>query len=122
MGWEDRGENEYYYSKVRRGKKVVSVYRGKGPIAALWDADTEQMKVIRQELWKSKRDLRARVQRRARLIESIMRPMFQSVEGDFNSAMIAAGCYRHHRQWRRRKGDRLNSDSFVVAYVPHISG
>lgn len=35
MGWERRGTNAYFYGKERRGDKVVSIYFGRGVVAAL---------------------------------------------------------------------------------------
>ena len=33
MGWEQRGNNRYYYKKEREGSRVKSVYVGRGEIA-----------------------------------------------------------------------------------------
>jgi hypothetical protein len=33
MGWEQRGNNRYYYRKVRDGSRVKSVHVGRGEIA-----------------------------------------------------------------------------------------
>jgi len=33
MGWERRGNNQYYYKKEREGSRVKSVYVGCGEIA-----------------------------------------------------------------------------------------
>jgi len=33
MGWEQRGNNQYYYRKEREGSRVKSVYVGRGEIA-----------------------------------------------------------------------------------------
>ena len=33
MGWEQRGNNRYYYRKEREGSRVKSVYVGRGEIA-----------------------------------------------------------------------------------------
>ena len=33
MGWEQRGNNSYYYKKEREGSRVKSVYVGRGEIA-----------------------------------------------------------------------------------------
>jgi hypothetical protein len=35
MGWERRGNATYYYTKQRRGAKVVSIYHGRGELAEL---------------------------------------------------------------------------------------
>ena len=35
MGWEQRGNNLYYYRKVRVGSRVKSTYVGRGEIAHL---------------------------------------------------------------------------------------
>ena len=44
MGWEKRGNNKYYYRKKREGKRVISIYFGKGEKAkkahrGLWKGD-----------------------------------------------------------------------------------
>lgn len=33
MGWEQRGNNRYYYKKEREGSRVKSVYVGRGEVA-----------------------------------------------------------------------------------------
>jgi hypothetical protein len=33
MGWEQRGNNSYYYKKEREGSRVKSVYVGRGEVA-----------------------------------------------------------------------------------------
>ena len=35
MGWEQRGNNQYYYKKEREGSRVKSVYVGRGEIAEM---------------------------------------------------------------------------------------
>jgi hypothetical protein len=35
MGWEQRGNNSYYYRKEREGSRVRSVYIGRGELAHL---------------------------------------------------------------------------------------
>jgi hypothetical protein len=33
MGWEQRGNNQYYYCELRNGSSVKSIYIGRGEIA-----------------------------------------------------------------------------------------
>ena len=35
MGWEQRGNNQYFYKKERDGSRVKSVYVGRGEIAQM---------------------------------------------------------------------------------------
>jgi hypothetical protein len=114
MAREKRGKGEYYYGKERRGTKVVSVYYGNGILARMVEAGVEAGKFNRELFLIESRRMRARVQRRAQAIEAVIRPMFASVEKVFHSAMIAAGFHRYHRQWRRRRGGRMDLDSAVV--------
>lgn len=49
MGWERRGNGEYYYRKVRRGMRVISEYAGCGDYAFLTALLDEERRVERQE-------------------------------------------------------------------------
>lgn len=49
MGWEQRGNGEYYYRKARRGGRVVSEYVGRGDFASLAALLDEERREERQE-------------------------------------------------------------------------
>jgi hypothetical protein len=106
MAWEKRpfksGSRRYYYRAQRRGGRVVKVYFGRGAAAAL-AADV---------------DARARRQRadeaaRLRRLRDDLRPADAALDAldaacglALEAALVAAGYYQHHREWRPRLGGR----------------
>jgi hypothetical protein len=117
MGWEPRRGGSFYYGKERRGKQVVSIYYGKGPLAALAESQIARGR-LEAELERDRRaELQAlwlQIQGYHDRVEKSVQRLYDSVEAAFYSAMIAAGFHRHNRQWRRRRGSRMNSESVVV--------
>lgn len=53
MGWEQRGNNSYYYKKERSGSSVRSVYVGRGEVAQmvskLQSSSTDLEKLMRAQ-------------------------------------------------------------------------
>jgi hypothetical protein len=99
MGWEQRGNNRYYYRKEREGSRVKSVYVGRGEIAQMVSQIQSTSHVIE------------------RLGCSIKSPEvigFERAEAAFGQAsdlvqlltqatLLMAGFHTHHRQWRRKR-------------------
>jgi hypothetical protein len=117
MGWEPRRGGSFYYGKERRGKQVVSIYYGKGPLATLAECQVDRGR-LQAELERHRREelrgLWSKIRGYHDRVEKSVQRLFDSVEAAFHSAMIAAGFHRHSRQWRRRRGSRMNPESVVV--------
>ena len=59
MGWEERGNNIYYYRKVRDGETVRSEYVGSGQLALIIAAhDAEERRKREAEWQREKAELR----------------------------------------------------------------
>ena len=46
MGWEQRGDNQYFYKKEREGTRVKSVYVGRGEVAHMISKLQSSSKVL----------------------------------------------------------------------------
>ena len=96
MGWESRRNGLYYYRKVRHGHGLCRNTSGQvpsrrmaecQPILAAIEADEERsQKAELDELWSQ---IRAHPDR----VELAVRRLFVSMEIEFASTMIAAGCH-----------------------------
>ena len=58
MGWEKRGNNQYYYKKEREGSRVKSVYVGRGEMAHMIST-FESSSVELEKLTRAKRSIEA---------------------------------------------------------------
>ena len=105
MGWECRGSSQYYYRKIRRGRRVVSEYVGAGEFAILTALLDEEQRAERQEQQEAERRRReeadqidhelARFDDTLRLLTTIM--------------LEEAGYHRHKGQWRKQRHGRRQS-------------
>ena len=107
MGWETRERGGRYYVQKRRvGGKVVSEYRGSGPlaelVAALDNAERAEKREARQQ---------ARQAWEAVCEEDTAIALFcADVEATFRQEMQAAGYHRPKRgEWRKRRGNSAQS-------------
>ncbi len=99
MGWEQRGNNRYYYRKERDGSRVKSIYVGRGEIAHmvsdLQTSSTLFEKAIGiahpSELEQAK-EQDAKIEQACQLIDVITQ-----------ASLLAAGFHQHKRQWRKRR-------------------
>lgn len=99
MGWEKRGNREYYYRKVREGSRVRSVYVGRGELAQLTAA-----------LIAMQREDRSNQNQELRLEQALLRAFDLEVHAMeaviitiTEAALLAAGFHQHKRQWRKRR-------------------
>ncbi len=105
MGWERRGNSQYYYRKIRRGRRVVSEYVGSGEFAILTALLDEEQRADRQEQQEAERRRReeadqidhelAQIDDKLRLLTTIM--------------LEEAGYHRHKGQWRKQRHGRRQS-------------
>lgn len=99
MGWEQRGNNSYYYKKERTGSSVKSVYVGRGEVAQmvskLQASSTELEKLMR-----AKKAIEANEVERA---EATLDRAIELTQLFTQATLLAAGFHTHHRQWRRKR-------------------
>ena len=96
MGWE---KGKYYTRSRKVNGRVVREYVGCGPagdIAAILDAARREHLAFERGLWLSEKEemdaLDAEIAETCRKAELVAR-----------ATMVAAGFYKHNRQWRRRR-------------------
>src|ERR1700722_20401888 len=104
MSWEGRSGTKrarYYYRAERRDGKVVKVYLGRGPQATVAaEADAAARKAHEADVVAA-RALEAELEP----LEEQTLAMMASIEQITEAALEAAGCYRHHGTWRRRRAN-----------------
>jgi hypothetical protein len=99
MGWETRGNGQYYYRKVRAGGRVRSEYLGAGPwVVELADVegDARSLAEAERRAWRAEVDAERRAEATLAEVDRIVRDLAAAV-------LIAAGCHTHRRQWRRQR-------------------
>lgn len=100
MGWEQRGGRRYYYTKVRRGTRVVSEYGGSGALMEVI-AELDALTRLQQK--------HAHNLERAELcgeedVDRELTDLFRVVQRVFQQAMAAAGYHRPKRgPWRKKR-------------------
>lgn len=102
MGWERRGNGEYYYRKVRRGGRVVSEYVGCGDFASLIALLDEERRDERQEHRKAEQRNRENA-KRDDCVLTLIDDMLRSLT---TTALKETGYHRHKGQWRKRRRAR----------------
>jgi len=107
MGWKQINGNRYYYRSRRVGNRVISEYRGYGlyaDLAALEDQIDAENRKTEREAWK------AEVNRFRRQDQEINDTLTLIDKLTF-SALLLAGYHQHNRQWRRRRGRRIDNQT-----------
>jgi len=99
MGWEQRGNNSYYYKKERDGSKVRSIYVGSGEIAHM----ISQIQTSSPFLEKLARTLRSPEQVKLEKAEFALEQASNLIQLITQAALLRAGFHTHHRQWRRKR-------------------
>jgi hypothetical protein len=96
MAWESRGNGRYYYTKERRGAKVVSIYHGRGELAEL----AARLDDIRRSEHIGELPSPELLAASATVAE--VHDLTQALA---RAAMLASGYHRHARgQWRKQRG------------------
>lgn len=96
MGWEQRGNNRYYYKKEREGSRVKSVYVGRGEIANMISQFRSSSSVIENLACQNKIANEIQSNGPVLLFEQAIQLLTQA-------ALLTAGYHTHHRQWRRKR-------------------
>ncbi len=99
MGWEQRGNNRYYYRKERDGSRVKSVYVGRGEIAHLISQFQSSSTAVERIALAN----RLPESTKAEATLDLATELIQLVT---NAALLTAGFHTHHRQWRRKRNAR----------------
>ena len=99
MGWERRGNYEYYYRKEREGSRVKSTYIGRGDLArtiANFESDSAKL----EKLMRAKKSIEAEALENA---EAVLDRAVELVQLFTEATILTAGFHTHHRQWRRKR-------------------
>ena len=106
MGWEKRGNNRYYYQKIRIGGRVFSQYVGNGETAQL----ISQIEESRQEIaeWRARDErLEREAMRDLARTPPDVQQVLQEARRATAEALTAAGYHQHHRgEWRKKRGNK----------------
>jgi hypothetical protein len=99
MAWEKRGNRYYYYRKVRTGKKVASIYVGRGEKGiSAWISDIsrrrERQRVVQQLLRLMSLDLQ---------LLNILDTFDSQTQEQLVIAYESAGFHKHKGQWRKKR-------------------
>ncbi|MCA1607125.1 MAG: hypothetical protein LC775_17020 [Acidobacteria bacterium] len=99
MGWEQRGNNRYYYRKEGEGPRVKSVYVGRGEIAQIV-AQIQSSSAVLEKLFPLTRASRKDGMEKA---DAALKQASDLIDLITRSALIAAGFHTHKRQWRKKR-------------------
>jgi hypothetical protein len=99
MGWEQRGNNSYYYKKEREGSRVKSVYVGCGEFAHM----VAQLQSTSPLLEKLARTMKSPEVIKAEKAEAAFDQASELIQLTTQAVLLAAGFHSHHRQWRRKR-------------------
>jgi hypothetical protein len=100
MAWEIRAKRQYYYRKVRKGKRVISKYCGAG-YPAILTARTDDLIRAQQARMQTEQN-RAHsdfmdISRQVDQVSDQLRSLINAV------LLSSGGYYLHKGQWRRRR-------------------
>ena len=99
MGWEQRGNNSYYYKKEREGSRVKSTYVGRGEIAHMV-AQIQESSPLLERLARTIKSPEVVKQEKAQAaIEEVNRLVHLITQ----ATLLSVGFHTHHRQWRRKR-------------------
>ena len=99
MGWERRGNNQYYYRKERDGSRVKSTYVGRGEMAHMISKFESSSAEI-EKLLRVKKLMEAQEVER---IEASLDRAVELVQLFTDATLLTAGFHTHRRQWRRKR-------------------
>ncbi len=102
MGWEQRGNNSYYYKKERDGSRVKSVYVGRGEMAHM----VAQLESSSPLLERFARTMKSPQQVQQEKAEAALEQASDLIESITEASLLAAGFHTHPRQWRRKRNGR----------------
>jgi hypothetical protein len=98
MGWELRGNNQYYYKKERDGSRVKSTYVGKREIAHMVSKLQSSSRVIERLARYMKSPHQEQEKAEAELDQ-----LTDRIRLITHAALLASGFHAHKRQWRKKR-------------------
>ena len=113
VGWEQRGNNQYYYKKEREGSRVKSVYVGRGEIAQM----VSQIQSSSTLVERVARGLKSPEAIKFEQAEKALDQAAELVEHLTIGALLAAGFQIHKRQWRRKRNVLLSASNAVELHA-----
>ena len=99
MGWEQRGNNSYYYKKERDGSRVKSVYLGRSEIAHM----VAQLQSSSPLIERFARSMKSPDEIKFEKAEAALDQASDLIELITEASLLAAGFHTHKRQWRRKR-------------------
>jgi hypothetical protein len=99
MGWEQRGNNFYYYRKEREGSRVKSTYVGRGEIAHLISQFQASSTVV-ERLAAANKSLESKKE------ENLLNLVGELIRLFTQVSLLTNGFHTHRRQWRRKRNAR----------------
>lgn len=106
MGWEKRGNGRYYYTKERRGGRVVSSYVGAGPAAALIAEIEQSRREVAQSRAKFERDVQAAELGQFADLDQAIADVQRRISEAVAVELQALGFHQHKRgEWRKRRAN-----------------
>jgi hypothetical protein len=99
MGWEQRGNNRYYYKKEREGSRVKSTYVGRGEVAHMV-AQIQSSSPLIERYARLMKSPHAVTQEK---MEAELDQLTDRIRVITDAALLAAGFRTHKRQWRKMR-------------------
>lgn len=99
MGWEQRGNNRYFYRKEREGSRVKSVYVGRGETAHM----VAQIQSSSPLLKRFACTMKSPEVIKAEKAEAALEQASDLIQLITQATLLTAGYHTHHRQWRRKR-------------------
>lgn len=98
MGWEQRGNHQYYYRKERHGAHVRSVYVGRGQMARMVSEFQTTSGLFDKVIGRTDSGLEQLKEQDADIAHVC--GLIQSIT---QASLLAAGFHTHKRQWRKKR-------------------
>ena len=99
MGWEQRGNNRYYYKKEREGSRVKSVYVGRGEIAHMI-ADLQSSSPLLERI---ARTIKSPDVLKSEKADDTLKQASDLIQLITQATLLTAGFHTHKRQWRKKR-------------------
>jgi hypothetical protein len=103
------GGRPYSYRSVRRGGRVVTEYRGKGPAAILAEAAAVKDRAFRRRLRRAERRVVRSAVARLEAVGRVVTNVSDRIIIHFRDAMHICGWYVHCWSWRKRGANVANA-------------
>ena len=100
MGWERRGNRDYFYTAERVNGRVVKRYVGGGAVAEL----AARMDAVQREIAATAAEDNRLARADADAVADALAPLDALADALTDAVLIAAGFHRHRRgPWRKRR-------------------